>query len=532
MERMSLPQKNAEPKNFRDGPGIDWPMAVVVWCCCLTYSFLRAPLPGVNEPHYLSMARSFVEPGWCDRDPFLQSHPVHWVFFTLLGWPTYWWGFEAAAVFGRLIGYGTVAIGWVALLGQLRISRLASLGILLGTLIAMSIGNFSGEWLIGGIEGKVFSYGAVFGSLAALMAGDAARTALWSGVALAFHPVIGAWHVIAVLGTLVLTRLSRNPIFHQTSPLLASGKRNLFWGIALVFGLVGFLPAFSLLMNVSPDIAFRGTQIQVYDRLAHHLNPLTFPLKAYVCYGALLAAYVFMLRIVPNTRAWRICQIYVGWCIAFALGGIFVGYVPQWLPGSGFDRLSPRLLKFYPFRMADLLLPWFVIAGMWNLLTEGQSPAGRRFLQLTLVVVLLGGLSFWMARHPVAARPPHLSAQEAADWIDACDWLRNRTPTDALCLTSRKGWAFKWYAQRAEYFSHKDAPQDAAGLIAWEDRQKLLWELFSVEFSKKNLEIFRGRTKTDFALLGRNTPCDLKPVYENPNFCVYDLRQLDADAEQ
>ena len=141
-------------------------MVWIVWVCCLGYSSLQTPVPGVNEPHYLAMARSFVDPAWCNRDPFLQSHPVHWVFFTLLGWPTYWWGFETAAILGRLLGYGLLAVGWVALVRQLVGTRWGTVGVLLGMLLNMSIGNFSGEWLIGGIEGKVFAYAAVFGSLA------------------------------------------------------------------------------------------------------------------------------------------------------------------------------------------------------------------------------------------------------------------------------------------------------------------------------------------------------------------------------
>ncbi len=120
-----------------------------------------------------------------------------------------------------------------------------------------------------------------------------------------------------------------------------------------------------------------------------------------------------------------------------------------------------------------------------------------------------------------------MSAKEACDWITACDWVRRETSQDALLLTTRRGWGFKWYAERAEYFSHKDAPQDAAGLIAWEGRQKLLWELFSERFSLESLKEFRKQTGTDYVLITLGTPCDLKPIYENQNFAIYDLRQLD-----
>lgn len=506
---------------------VDRSMVLVVWICCLAYSFQLAPLPGVNEPHYLSMARSFVDSGWCVRDPFLQSHPVHWAFFTLIGWPTYWWGFETAAIFGRLLGYGVLAFGWVSLLQLLVPNRWGVLGVLLGMLFLMSLGNFSGEWLIGGIEGKVFSYGAVFASLAYLAVRDLPRGALWTGVAIAFHPVVGMWHLIAVAGTWGVLKLRTETSDEVPSVNLPSSRKRLFWGIAIVLGLVGFLPAAALLVQVPPDIAYQGTRIQVYRRLSHHLNPLVFPAVAYWCYGGLLAVYVILMQFVPKRRVWRFCGTYVGWCVVFAVSGIIVGYFPHWFPGSSLDRLSPRLLKFYPFRMADLLLPWFVVLGLWVLLTDRFRNHQNRLVQICLSILLLCGCGIWIVSHPVSAKPANMSAKEAGDWIAACHWVRRETSQDALFLTTRRGWGFKWYAERAEFFSHKDAPQDAAGLIAWEGRQRLLWELFAEKFSLEKLKEFRKKTRTDYVLITLGTPCDLKPIYENQNFAIYDLRQLD-----
>ncbi|MCA9092051.1 MAG: hypothetical protein KDA68_01080 [Planctomycetaceae bacterium] len=508
---------------------VDWPMVWIVWVCCLGYSSLQTPVPGVNEPHYLAMARSFVDPAWCNRDPFLQSHPVHWVFFTLLGWPTYWWGFETAAILGRLLGYGLLAVGWVALVRQLVGTRWGTVGVLLGMLLIMLIGNFSGEWLIGGIEGKVFSYAAVFGSLACLISGEITMGALWGGVAIAFHPVVGMWHLLASVGTFGILKL-RGKIDAESSheqsvqPKVRQGRRRLYWGIAFVLGLVGFLPAAYLLVHVSPEIAYQGTRIQVYRRLAHHLNPLVFPATAYWCYGGLLVAFVFLQRFVPRTRPWQICAAYVGWCVVFALAGIIVGCFPRWFPGTSLDRLSPRLLKFYPFRMADLLLPWFVVLGVWELLSGWLGNQRRLIAQLVLTAILVCGIGVWQVLHPV--RSSSMTASEEHDWLEACEWVRKETPGNALFLTTRKGWAFKWYAERAEYFSHKDTPQDAAGLIAWEERQRLLWELFAEKFSGDNLKLFREKTGTDFVLIGRGTPCNLPPVHENGSFAIYDLRNL------
>ena len=36
-----------------------------------------APVPEVNEPHYLAKAKHYWNPDWCSRDFFLQSADAH-----------------------------------------------------------------------------------------------------------------------------------------------------------------------------------------------------------------------------------------------------------------------------------------------------------------------------------------------------------------------------------------------------------------------------------------------------------------------
>ncbi|MGE5194781.1 MAG: DUF6798 domain-containing protein, partial [Deltaproteobacteria bacterium] len=56
------------------------------------------------------------------------------------------------------------------------------------------------------------------------------------------------------------------------------------------------------------------------------------------------------------------------------------------------------------------------------------------------------------------------------DFVDTCRWIEQHTPSDALFLTPRDNVGFKWYAQRAEYLTWKDCPQDAAGILEWARR--------------------------------------------------------------
>jgi hypothetical protein len=54
-----------------------------------------------------------------------------------------------------------------------------------------------------------------------------------------------------------------------------------------------------------------------------------------------------------------------------------------------------------------------------------------------------------------------------ADWREACHWISENAPPDAVFLTPRLDHTFRWYAQRAEVASRKDIPQDAPGIVEW-----------------------------------------------------------------
>ena len=50
-----------------------WPVLLAVWATFFFYGAIAAPVPGVNEPHYLCKSKHFWQPAWCERDFFLAS---------------------------------------------------------------------------------------------------------------------------------------------------------------------------------------------------------------------------------------------------------------------------------------------------------------------------------------------------------------------------------------------------------------------------------------------------------------------------
>ena len=102
---------------------------------------------------------------------------------------------------------------------------------------------------------------------------------------------------------------------------------------------------------------------------------------------------------------------------------------------------------------------------------QGRADAGPfpPHDRLDLASLRNAGLVACLFRAP-DARPPFTPAQ-LADWLDVCRWVEHNTPQNALILTpTQQTWAFKWYAQRAEYVSYKDCPQDGPGIVEWNNR--------------------------------------------------------------
>jgi hypothetical protein len=123
-----------------------------------------------------------------------------------------------------------------------------------------------------------------------------------------------------------------------------------------------------------------------------------------------------------------------------------------------------------------------------------------------------------------------LSAQELFEhWRDACYWIRDNTPRQAKFLTPRRQQTFKWYAERAEVATWKDVPQDARGLVAW---QQAMADLYPRRLGMRDLgdhsdaDLLALAEKYDaqYILIDRTRTrraIGLPRIYQNPAYEVY-----------
>jgi len=529
-------------------------VGAAVFLSFLAYSAVQAPVPGPNEPHYLCKAKHYWNPDFCSGDFFLESSNAHLVFYQTVGWMTRWLSLEQTAWIARLIAYALLAFGWTRLVGKFTAGRMSPLWAAWVYLAAVTVGNLSGEWIVGGVEAKVFSYGFLFWALASVMESRWKTAGVFGGLSISFHPVVGCWGVIAAASAAGLLTIGRrfgitvrdNTVWRSDRTTVRGDAENPGeWLrrsavpvlLLVVLSLPGVVPAVGLLLSGDNANAAQANRIQVFIRLGHHLDPVRFGTVAWGRYDieAAWLGYVFLmlfwLALFLRTRrsslegAWRehaakqkppngnvearglpfhaappppgrssVDDAFACFVTATALIAA-VGYLagqfrrlPDGMPHPDTALLPLRVmvLKLYPFRLFDVMLPLAAAVSVTNLLeqratsfTAWQRP---RWLSPGLFngATFVGFLAFALLRPIPDRTPSHMPPQELEHWMATCRWVQEHLPADVVVLTPsatwtyRNSWAFKWYAQRPEYFSFKDCPQDAEGILEWNRRRKYL----------------------------------------------------------
>ncbi len=440
----------------------EWLLIVTL---CAAYA--GCPPPDVNESYYLVKAKHYWQPDWCRRDLFLQSANTHAFFYATVGWLTSVLSLERAAYVGRLMAWGVLAWGWLTMCRGL--FQLPLLGLLATAWFLVLTGaRMAGEWLIGGVEAKVFAYGFAFAGLGRWLGGEFRRPWLYWGISGLWHPLVGGWTIVAGLGAALLDGQVRRQ-WKTMLPWIVGG---------LVLALPGFLAASpAVLAQVSPEEARQAARILVYERLPHHLVFHRFRYADMAALGTLAAAvlgwsYWLSRYQVPNRRL----AAFTTGAVMIAVAGIAIDQSLLW----NLD-LAAQLLKFYWYRLADVMVP--VTAAL--LIAQGYALLrlrDRRRAEYYLIVVLLLPtlvLGWKVGRQLSDVRP---RAERAFDswandqagrlrlhrnWLAVCRFVREHTPEDALFLTPFYQQSFKWHAQRAEVVNWKDFPQDANSILEW-----------------------------------------------------------------
>jgi hypothetical protein len=490
---------------------------------------IASPIPGAGEPYYLAMAKHTWAPDWCARDLLLGSLNTHYVFSYTFGLTTKWLGLTASAIAGRSVGLLLLSFSWVSLAKRLTTNPLHAVPALVLFLSLHQFQSLSGEWLVGGIEGKVPSW--AFGLLAIRFALDRSwvRVGTMLGLAVSFHPVVGGWVTLAIVGGWLSNRCFGERFAQGEAGRLVAGVL-----LSILLAAPGLVAAAAALRptgvpaNLAEDVRDethlqnKANYIQVFGRLKHHLDPMEFGRNSWLWYGVMVTASLALLPFAPELKSSNRLIPIVATGVIFAFISLLIGWGPR--PGRDMAGYiwKAQFLKLYPFRYIDLMLP--ALVGIQ--LTAVLSKFAPQRLGLRVALTTIGGLTV------VATAPTNSAAYTATnrtDWQAACSWIDANTSPQSLYVTPRESKTFKWNANRAEWINHKDMPQDAAGIVEWNRRLWAIqaWRQDAIKddptYSALDMYRLRQLTSADYLLTYRIGPIDLEPVYQNETYRLYKL---------
>ncbi len=452
--------------------------------------------PGVNESHYLTKAKHFWNPTFGAGDLFLESKDAHWFFFLIFGWLANVFSLSVAAYLGRVICWVCLAVAWSYLCKALFLKPwLATLS---GAFFVatLHLGHLSGEWIVGGFEAKCIAYACIFVALAHVASGRWTAAWPWLGFSCAFHVVTGGWVTLTVLAAFAFRKsyaTERESISQQIVPLALGG----------LLSLLGLVPALLLNRSSDAETSKLGAMIYVYDRLPHHLLASHFALYRWQSFGVLLTASMFCFVIFfrrvrslkfANAEQTSLQQTQIHaqidglrrlWIVVYGafLLAVFGLLIDRWLSATR-PELAAALLRYYWFRWNDAAWPIILSLTLAVFIEIFPRKSVEWFAAFTAMMAVSVSFIVWsfnqqmIQRFPDADRQSLLLRTETEflkdrtyrDWRAVCRWIQESTPRDALWLTPRYQQTFKWYAGRPEFVCWKDAPQDAAGLVAWRAR--------------------------------------------------------------
>lgn len=532
-------------------PRARWLAPAEILLVLAVFAFQAAwPPPDVNEPHYLGKAKHFWNADWAAGDFFFESADTHLVFYVTCGWLTRWLSLVQVAWLGRLVTWLLLAIAWQRLCRNV-IGRPGWAGLSAAIFLAFNVGcHLAGEWVVGGFEAKGLAYALVFAALAALVC-DRWNTALvLLGAASAFHVLVGGWSAVAAA---IAWGLSPDaPRLRRIWPGMLAGAS---------LALPGILPAIELNWTAEPQIVAEANDIYVLRRLPHHLVPQSFRWPFLVRFALMLVIWLWVMRLPADNTALRRLRSLVTGSLAITLAGFLLSLLT-----ANYPETAAAILRYYWFRLSDVMVPVGIAMhavgpkgrrknnfllhsfSLRERRGEGKTNAGSCFssgpnprstlvwfpICLALVIYARGdyaGLKLF-AGEPRADKLGKVLSHD--DWRDACRWMADSTPPDALAITPRMAQSFTWYSGRGQVVSWKDLPQDAEAVVRWWQRLVDIygmpepsfqgrWHDSLTELSPRQLGELGRRYRAAYLVVESDPPLDLPRLYANGSYAVYQL---------
>lgn len=505
--------------------------ALVIFLLLCLWGLFRENLTS-NEVTKFTDAMQELDPGWIPG--LFPNGPEpgrrQWLFQLLIA-PLLPRGFLLASIVGRLAGYALLAVGLAALRQSLGLRMLFFIPAVAWMDQYPSMVAYESVTRL--MEPKLFSYGLVF-----LALGLALRPlprlnhiALSLGLATSMHILVGFYASLAIGLVLLL---------HPRLELFAGRTA---WQAPLIYlaaSCFAWRPLWTLWSGgIQADNAAALPASFLYSlvRVAHHVDPSTWTSGSWL--RILFWCALFATAAALRPREPRPGSIAERGLITFTAGSLAI--FAAGLALAPFDEKGVWL-RYYPFRLADVILPFAACLLVALRVQEASRQARGRFLvplaRVAMGVMLLASAAA-CSRHVQDLRTfPGPGQGLSRAWLDTMEWIRTHTPSDAdFIVPPNRSASFPWLARRRMLGTFKQVTLSGglhewfrrmSDLAAWEGPWPVRGYKAGVWLEDRYLNLDESQVRglmekygANYFLTSNRHQLGLPRVYQNAEYAVY-----------
>lgn len=402
-------------------------------------------------------ARSVYNGEWLNNDWYLNLKiPYRFLFSYPVGYFSDKFGFLETIYAGRIISYVFFAISINRLINTIRAPK-SFIYYNLALIVFFSffgLGSGAGEWMVGGLDTKVFAYGFILLSISYFIEKDLKKCLAFSGLALSLHLLIGFYNILSFIPLILIYHK------HSSKPISEIIKLLPFFIIPSSIGLYGII---TQLTPVNDSISNIGWDIYVNIRVPHHTIPSLFSKKTWLF---LILFSITNVLILLNTKIFKLKLISI-----YALATVtinIVGLIVFFIYGNS------HLLKYYFFRFSDVMLPLITTISITYYFSEKikmYSIKTRNIIHSSTIIVVL--MFYILSVEQLYSELKSNSNTESYD-LDLITWVKNNTDSNDSFIINPNLEMFYINYERPIFVSWKHSPQNNNDIIEWYNRLKLL----------------------------------------------------------
>ncbi|AFY37681.1 hypothetical protein Lepto7376_1329 [[Leptolyngbya] sp. PCC 7376] len=450
----------------------------------LVFSHLLTDNMAENEVGKLMLAKQFISTDWLPNDWYLSQPQSYQAFFQLIfGKSILAWGFLATSIIGRIVYYSLISSSLILIARQIKLQFLPLLIAITLFLYSQQGIVVAGEWMIGSLETKGFSYGLVLIAIWLSMKKRYIWTIASLGLATSLHILVGGYATLTFLmwaGWLGY----KNNYFQKYFSKEHFSIIALSLFIYLVTSIFAtFTLAHSLSQTVSvPDSELQATYIYTFLRNSHHLNPFVWQKIRFFIVAIYLSCLYWCwkktkqevaqdshLSIQSQSSAVNRLQLLELTC--FSLVPFFCGFAIAFFDSQGV------FLQYYPFRFGSLMLALNVLLISAYLIQDFfQKSKCFEFLRnkgfLVCLIFLATIHTFTLttftkdlvslSKFPIGVEKNNEKSQ------DIFDWIQQNTEQDAVIISPPGRYVgFNWLTNRATIAKFKLVPPTETKILEW-----------------------------------------------------------------